>query len=202
MGSWPKLRALLWPGMENQANVVEYSIAFGVHDPRGFVGALGELEQAGLLTGTRVDEQQGVLTAILLEAPPPALTPELQAQQNMKVGAYVALMGNFVRLWHTQTRNPTRPSVLVIEAKTRHYPCRASRGTRAGQVPGDALRGDQLSAQLADPGRRRPAHARRLREILRRTMDQPPAQERRQPHPHRRRSASRSHARNCAASSR
>jgi tetratricopeptide (TPR) repeat protein len=89
-------------GMEDQASVVEYSIAFGLRDPRAFVAALGELEQAGLLTGTRVDEQQGVLTAIVLDPPPPALTPELQAQQNMKVGAYVALMGNYVRLWHTQ----------------------------------------------------------------------------------------------------
>jgi tetratricopeptide (TPR) repeat protein len=88
-------------GMEDQASVVEHSIAFGVRDPQAFVGVLGELEQAGLLTGTRVDEQQGVLTAIILEPPPPALTPELQAQQNMKVGAYVALMGNYVRLWHT-----------------------------------------------------------------------------------------------------
>ena len=88
-------------GMEDQADVVEYSAAFGVRDPRAFITALGELEQAGLLTGTRVNEEEGVLSAIILEAPPPALTPELQAKQNMKPAAYVALMGNFVRLWNT-----------------------------------------------------------------------------------------------------
>ena len=58
-------------GMEDQATVVEHSIAFGVHDPRVFVGVLGELEEAGFLTGTRIDEQQGVLTAIILDPPPP-----------------------------------------------------------------------------------------------------------------------------------
>jgi tetratricopeptide (TPR) repeat protein len=89
-------------GMEDQADVLEYSIAFGVRDPRAFVAMLGELEQEGLLTGTRVNEEEGVLTAIILEPPPPALTSELAAKQSLKPGAYVALMQNFVRLWHTR----------------------------------------------------------------------------------------------------
>ena len=87
-------------GMEDRADVVEYTIAFGLRDPQAFVGALGELEKAGLLTGARVNEEEGVLSAIILEKPLPALTPELQAKQNYKTGAYVAMMGNFVRLWN------------------------------------------------------------------------------------------------------
>lgn len=89
-------------GMEEQADVVEYSLAFGVHDPQAFVDALGELEKEGLLTGTRVNDKEGILQAIILEPPPPALTPELEAKQNLRIGAYVALMGNFVRLYHTR----------------------------------------------------------------------------------------------------
>ena len=88
-------------GMEDYADVVEYSAVFGVRDPQAFVGALGELEQQGLLAGARVNEQEGVLTAIVLEPPGPALTPELTAKQNVKLAAYVTLMSNFVRLWHT-----------------------------------------------------------------------------------------------------
>jgi tetratricopeptide (TPR) repeat protein len=89
-------------GMEDQADTVEHSIAFGVRDPKAFVAALGELEKAGLLTGTRVNQEEGVLSSIVLEPPPPALTPELEAKQNLKPAAYVALMQNFVRLWHTK----------------------------------------------------------------------------------------------------
>src|SRR6516162_1644751 len=87
-------------GMEDQADTVEYSIAFGVRDPKAFVNELGELERAGLLTGTRVNEEEGVLSSIILEPPGPALTSELEAKQNLKPAAYVAVMGNFVRLWH------------------------------------------------------------------------------------------------------
>ncbi|MBI3823474.1 MAG: tetratricopeptide repeat protein [Planctomycetes bacterium] len=89
-------------GMEDQADTVEYSIAFGLRDPKAFVNALGELEQAGLLTGTRVNQEEGVLSSIVLEPPGPALTPELQAKQSLKPAAFVALMHNFVRLWNTK----------------------------------------------------------------------------------------------------
>lgn len=88
-------------GMEDQADVVEYTIVFGLRDPRGFVTALSEFEKMGLLVGTRVNEEEGVLSSIMLQPPGPALTPELQARQNMKPAAYLALITNFVRLWHT-----------------------------------------------------------------------------------------------------
>jgi tetratricopeptide (TPR) repeat protein len=89
-------------GMEDQADTVEYSIAFGLRDPKAFVAELGELEKAGLLTGARVNQEEGVLSAIILEPPPPALTPELEARQSLKPAAYVAMMQNYVRLWNTR----------------------------------------------------------------------------------------------------
>lgn len=85
-------------GMEDQADLVEHSIFFGVRDPQAFVKDLGELERAGLLTGTQVNQEEGVLHATILEPPGPALTPELEAKQNLKPAAYVALMGNLVQL--------------------------------------------------------------------------------------------------------
>lgn len=88
-------------GLEDQCDTVEHSIAFGVRDPRAFVAELGELERAGLLSGARVNQEEGILSAIILEPPGPALTPEMVAKQNLKPAAYVALMSNFVRLWHT-----------------------------------------------------------------------------------------------------
>jgi Tfp pilus assembly protein PilF len=88
-------------GMEDQADVVEYTIVFGLRDPRAFVTALSEFEKQGLLVGTRVNEEEGVLSSIMLQPAGPALTPELQARQNRKPAAYLALITNFVRLWHT-----------------------------------------------------------------------------------------------------
>ncbi len=88
-------------GMEDQADIVEYTVAFGLRDPQAFVKALGAFEKEGLLVGARVNEEEGVLSAIILQPPGPALTPELQAKQNLKPAAYLALIANFVRLWHT-----------------------------------------------------------------------------------------------------
>ncbi|MSQ94837.1 MAG: tetratricopeptide repeat protein [Gemmataceae bacterium] len=95
-------------GMEDHADVVEHSYAFALRDPRVFVAALGEIEKAGLLTGAQVNQEEGVLQAVILEPPPPALTPELEAKQSLKPGAYVALISNFVRLWHTNRESLER----------------------------------------------------------------------------------------------
>jgi tetratricopeptide (TPR) repeat protein len=88
-------------GMEDQADIVEYTVAFGLRDPQAFVTALGQFEKEGLLVGARVNEEEGVLSAIILQPAGPALMPELQARQNLKPAAYLALIANFVRLWHT-----------------------------------------------------------------------------------------------------
>ncbi len=95
-------------GMEDHADVVEHSYAFALADPRPFVALLGEYEKAGLLTGAQVNQEEGVLQAVILEAPPPALTPELEAKQSLKPGAYVALISNFVRMWHTNRESLER----------------------------------------------------------------------------------------------
>jgi tetratricopeptide (TPR) repeat protein len=103
-------------GMEDHADTVEYSVAFGVRDPKAFVAELGELERAGLLAGTRVNQEEGVLSAIILEPPPPALTPELEARQGLKPAAYVAMMSNFIRLWNTK-REPLDAAFERIRQK-------------------------------------------------------------------------------------
>lgn len=87
-------------GMEDQADIVVHSISFGLTNPETFVAALEELQREGRLTGTRVDEEQGVLSGVILEVPPPALTPELQAKQALRPAAYLVMMGSVVRLWN------------------------------------------------------------------------------------------------------
>jgi tetratricopeptide (TPR) repeat protein len=100
--AWTLAEVLLCgQGMEDQADFVEYSVTVPLRDPQQFVNYLQELQQQGLVTGTRVSQEEGILMGVMLEAPPPALTPELAAKQNPRIGAYIVFMGGVVRLWHT-----------------------------------------------------------------------------------------------------
>jgi tetratricopeptide (TPR) repeat protein len=87
-------------GMEDLADHVEHSVTVGLRDPQQFVNWLGDLQKQGLLTGAQVNQEEGMLMAVILEPPPPALTPELAAKQSPRIGAMCILMGNILRLWH------------------------------------------------------------------------------------------------------
>jgi tetratricopeptide (TPR) repeat protein len=87
-------------GMEDRADYVEYSQTAQLRDPQRFVAALGELEREKLLAGVQVSQEQGMLSAVVLDPPPPALTPELEARQSARLGAYLLLVQNLVRMWN------------------------------------------------------------------------------------------------------
>lgn len=87
-------------GLEDQADHVEYSTIIPLQDPGAFVEGLSTFDKDGLLTGARIDRDQGVLTAMILEKPAPALTPELEARQAPQLGAFLMMAGNLVRLWN------------------------------------------------------------------------------------------------------
>lgn len=87
-------------GMEDDADYVEHTATIGLRDPQKYVDWLGELQQQGLLAGTQVNQEEGMLLAVILEPPPPALTPELAAKQHPRIGAMSIFVGGMVRLWH------------------------------------------------------------------------------------------------------
>src|SRR5436305_14365586 len=87
--------------MEDQADIVEHSVVAALRDPNAFVTGLGELEREGLLSGVQVNQEEGSIAAMILQPPGPALTPELQAKQSPKLGAYIYLVQNIARLWST-----------------------------------------------------------------------------------------------------
>ncbi|HWY85973.1 MAG TPA: hypothetical protein VNX28_04570, partial [Gemmataceae bacterium] len=105
----------LGQGMEDFADIVEYSVTVPLQNPQAFVEVLGKLDQEGLLAGVRVNQEEGVLTGVVLEKPGPALTAELEAKLNPKLGAYVALMGNILRLWNTSKESLDRTQRLLKE---------------------------------------------------------------------------------------
>jgi Tetratricopeptide repeat len=87
-------------GMEDHADYVEYSYTAQLRDPQAFAGALTALDSAKLLAGVQVDQERGVLTAAVLDPPPPALTPELEAKQSPRLGAFLVMVGSILRMWH------------------------------------------------------------------------------------------------------
>jgi len=100
--AWALAETLLCgQGTEDRANFVEHSVVVPLANPEKFVTYLGELEQQGLLFGARVDEENGILSALLLEKPGPALTAEQEAQQAPRFSAHLVFMGNVLRIWST-----------------------------------------------------------------------------------------------------
>ena len=79
---------------------MEYSYIAPLRDPQALMNALGVLERDKLLAGVQINEQEGVLSAAVLDPPPPALTPELEARQSPRLGAFLMLLRNVFRLWH------------------------------------------------------------------------------------------------------
>lgn len=146
-------------GMEDQADLVEHSCTFGARDPRAFVSFLGELEKEGLLTGARVSEEEGVLRAIVLEPPGPALTPEIAARQNLKSAAYVAMMGNFIHL-----TGPDKPALekfmasvqqklgnLIVETQSMRGPAKFVDALAEGVgFPRNALSNEDAEARVRE----------------------------------------------------
>jgi tetratricopeptide (TPR) repeat protein len=87
-------------GMEDQADYVEYSHVAPLRDAQPLMNALSALERDKLLAGVQVNEQEGVLSAAVLDPPAPALTPELEARQSPRLGAFLVLIRNLLRVWH------------------------------------------------------------------------------------------------------
>jgi tetratricopeptide (TPR) repeat protein len=87
-------------GMEDQADYIEYSHLVQLRNPEQLMQALSALERDRLLASVQANEEEGMLTAVVLDPPPPALTPELEAKQSPRLGAFLLLVRGLLRLWH------------------------------------------------------------------------------------------------------
>ncbi len=87
----------LGQGMEDQADYVVHTRLAPLQDPRFFVQAINALGEEGRLVNVRVDEQNGVITGVILEKVQ-ALTPELAAQKAPRLGAHFMLLRNLLNL--------------------------------------------------------------------------------------------------------
>jgi tetratricopeptide (TPR) repeat protein len=100
-------------GMEDQADYVEHTAMFPIRNPEQFVRVLGELERDRRLIGVQVRQEDGILTGLIVEKVQ-ALTAELAASQLPRLGAYIMVVGDMVRLWNV---NKETFDVVVDEVR-------------------------------------------------------------------------------------
>jgi tetratricopeptide (TPR) repeat protein len=86
-------------GLEEQADYVEHTATFPMRNPDAFIRLLHEFESERRLVGVQVRQEDGIVTGLLVEKVT-ALTPELAARQLPRLGAYLMVLGDMVRLWN------------------------------------------------------------------------------------------------------
>jgi tetratricopeptide (TPR) repeat protein len=103
----------LGAGMEEKADCREYSVTYQIRDPNAVLGMLQEWERDRRLIGVQANQQDGILTALVLEKPT-VITGGVGQPQ--KLGAYLLLMGQILRF-----RHPAKESVdrVCEEARQR-----------------------------------------------------------------------------------
>jgi tetratricopeptide (TPR) repeat protein len=87
-------------GMEDQADYVEHSAVFQVRDPQRFVNLMQEWQREQRLTAVQVRQEEGTLSGLILDRAG-LLTTGAAPSRYSKLGAYLLLVGDMLRLWHT-----------------------------------------------------------------------------------------------------
>ncbi|MCI0461750.1 MAG: tetratricopeptide repeat protein, partial [Gemmataceae bacterium] len=84
-------------GMESQTDYQQHLVIFQLRDPERLLHQLGTWEKERRLLNVRVDQEQGLLTGILVQRVT-GLTPEHAAQQSPRLAANLMIAGDMVRL--------------------------------------------------------------------------------------------------------
>ena len=87
--------------MEEQADIVENIANFTLKQADPLLKHLEELQKQVRLIGAQVSEEDRVLTGMVLEKLPPALTPELALKQSPRLEGSLMFMGNLLALSNT-----------------------------------------------------------------------------------------------------
>jgi predicted Zn-dependent protease len=130
-------------GMENESDYLEYSVTFPVRDLQAVLRQLGAWEQERRLIGAQVRQEEGILTALVLQKVQ-GLTPEHAAAQAPHLGAYLMILGNMLRVWNV---NRAALDEVVQELRQRVGPALGEPHVRTGP----AVFTDVLSEAMTFP---------------------------------------------------
>jgi hypothetical protein len=86
--------------MDEFSDYLETAHLYQLRDMPAFFNLLDEWQRERRFVTFQVNQEQQVITGLILEKKP-ALTPELAATQVASLGAYVFIMADHLRLWHT-----------------------------------------------------------------------------------------------------
>ena len=115
-------------GMEGQADYVEHSALFQVREPNKFLDFLMEYQKEGRLFGMRSDEQQQMLTGIVIDQSA-LIAGGPGTAQFPKLGAYFLVGGGLLRFW---TVNATALERVRQDVQLRAGPALSEPQTRRG----------------------------------------------------------------------
>ncbi len=126
-------------GMENEADYLEYGVFLPIRDPQPVMAYLQGLEQSRRLLGVQVNQENGTITAMVVDELPSLLA--VGGTTLAKVVAKVTLANGVVHLWH-----PNKASVLKVAGDLRdkvmlavEQPVEQTRPVNFGDVALEAL---------------------------------------------------------------
>jgi tetratricopeptide (TPR) repeat protein len=130
-------------GMEDQADWVEHSALYQIRQPEPLLQFLQRGQEQGQLVSVQVVKEQGLLTGIVLDTGP-LLTAG--PTRYPKLGAYLMIVGDLVRLWTTNPDGLDRAARALEEG--------AGPGLSEGRrIRGPASFADVLTEALVFPER-------------------------------------------------
>jgi tetratricopeptide (TPR) repeat protein len=105
-------------GLEERADYREYSVSYQLRDPNPLFAVLQEWERDRRLVGVQASQEEGVLSALVLEKPT-VLAAGVGSGAPQRVAAYLLLVGPLLRL-----RHPSKESVdrVCAEVQQRAAP--------------------------------------------------------------------------------
>jgi predicted Zn-dependent protease len=116
-------------GMEEKADYLEHSALYQLRDPQRLFETFQEWERVGRLAGLQVNQEQNIVSAVVLDTGP-VLTATPTPGQTARLAAYLLLVPGLVRLWHVnkETLDRTRreleqrvsPSLSEPQMQTNH----------------------------------------------------------------------------------
>ena len=85
-------------GQEEQSDYRDYSASYQIRDPQAIAGLIQQLEQSRRLAGVQVNEQEGIMSALIVE-PLPVLTAGSAGGQMVAIQSYMMVIHGVLRIW-------------------------------------------------------------------------------------------------------